>query len=98
MFWGAYYVVKYILDKKVKTVSELQSTYRLQVIGRVAAGERTSKGLDKFIDKIYEGIKEQPDTLDYVVQAVNAMEGGQSSSVWKCRGSGSEECDGSADI
>lgn len=77
MFWGAYYVVKYILDKKVKTVSELQSTYRLQVIGRVAAGERTSKGLDKFIDKIYEGIKEQPDTLDYVVQAVNAMEGGK---------------------
>ena len=75
MIWGAYYVVRYMLDKKVKTVSELQNTYHLQIIGRMTAGGRSCKGIDKFIDHIYQEIKEQPDTLDYVVQAVNAMEG-----------------------
>lgn len=77
VIWGAYYMVKYILDKKVKTVSELRNAYHLQVIGRVATGESASKGIDKFIGQIYEKIKEQSDTLDYVVQAVNAMEGGK---------------------
>lgn len=76
MIWGGYYVVKYILDKKVKTTSELQSTYHLQVIGRVSAREQKTRGIDGLIDRIYRNLREQPDSLPYVVQAMNAMEGG----------------------
>lgn len=76
MIWGGYYVVKYILDKKVKTTSELQSTYHLQVIGRVSAREQKTRGIDGLIDRIYRNLREHPDSLPYVVQAMNAMEGG----------------------
>ena len=74
MIWGAYYVVRYLLDSRVKTVSELQNTYHLPVIGIVQTASNNSKGLDKMLDHLYQNTKQKPDTLEYVIQAINAMQ------------------------
>ncbi len=78
MIWGAYYVVRYLLDQRIKTVSELQNTYHLPVIGTVQTGTKDSKGLDKILDRLYQNTRQRPDTLEYVIQAVNAMQVGKS--------------------
>lgn len=74
VIWGGYYVVRYLLDPRVKTVSELQNTYHLPVIGIVQTAANNSKGLDKMLDHLYQNTKQKPDTLEYVVQAINAMQ------------------------
>ena len=74
VIWGGYYVVRYFLDPRVKTVSELQNTYHLPVIGIVQTAANNSKGLDKMLDHLYQNTKQKPDTLEYVVQAINAMQ------------------------
>lgn len=74
MIWGGYYVVRYLLDQRIKTVSELQNTYHLPVIGTVQTGMSNSKGLDKMLDHLYQNTKQKPDTLEYVIQAINAMQ------------------------
>ena len=37
-----------------------------------------SKGLDKMLDHLYQNTKQKPDTLEYVIQAINAMQTGKS--------------------
>ncbi len=74
MTWGAYYVVRYLQDQRIKTVSELQNTYHLPVIGIVQTVANNSKGLDKMLEHLYRNIKQKPDTLEYVIQAINAMQ------------------------
>ena len=74
MIWGGYYVVRYLLDQRIKTVSELQNTYHLPVIGIVQTETNDSKGLDKMLDHLYQNTKQKPDTLEYVIQAINAMQ------------------------
>ena len=74
VIWGGYYVVRYLLDPRVKTVSELQNIYRLPVIGIVQTAANNSKGLDKMLDHLYQNTKQKPDTLEYVIQAINAMQ------------------------
>lgn len=73
MIWGCYYVVRYLLDSRVKTVSELQNTYHLPIIGTVQTGTSNSKGLDKLLDYLHQNTKQKPDTMEYVTQAINAM-------------------------
>lgn len=74
MIWGCYYVVRYLLDSKVKTVSVLQNTYHLPVIGTVQTETKDGKGLDKMLDHLHQNTKQKPDTLEYVIQAINAMQ------------------------
>lgn len=74
MIWGAYYVIKYLMDTRVKTVSELQNTYHLPIIGRVQTEENRSKGIDRMLDQLFRKTKVSSDTYEYVVQAVNSME------------------------
>lgn len=74
VIWGGYYVVRYLLDPRVKTVSELQNIYRFPVIGIVQTAANNSKGLDKMLDHLYQNTKQKPDTLEYVIQAINAMQ------------------------
>ena len=74
MVWGGYYVIRYLLDQRIKTVSELQNTYHLPIIGTVQTGTSNSKGLDKMLDHLYQNTKQKPDTLEYVIQAINAMQ------------------------
>ena len=74
MIWGGYYVVGYLLDSRVKTVSELQNTYHLPIIGIVQTETKDGKGLDKMLDHLHQNTKQKPDTLEYVIQAINAMQ------------------------
>ena len=74
VIWGAYYVVRYLLDQSVKTVSELQNDYHLSVIGRIQVKEKDSKGIDRMLERLFDRVKERPDTYEYVEQAVNAMD------------------------
>ena len=74
MIWGVYYIIRYFFDQKIKTVFELQNTYHLPVIGCVKMRENNYKGLDKILDSIYLKMKTQPDTLEYVIQTINAIE------------------------
>lgn len=77
MIWGGYYVIRYLLDSRVKTVSELQNTYHLPIIGTVQTGTSNSKGLDKMLDHLHQNTKQKPDTLEYVIQAINTMKVGE---------------------
>lgn len=74
MIWGGYYVVRYLLDQRIKTVSELQNTYHLPVIGIVQTETNDSKGLDKMLDHLHQNTKQNPDTLEYVIRVINAMQ------------------------
>lgn len=74
MIWGAYYIMRYFLDQRVKTISELQNVYHLPVIGCVRIDDNNSKGLDKILNHMYQQTKKQPNTLEYVAQAINAIE------------------------
>ena len=74
MIWGAYYIMRYFLDQRVKTISELQNVYHLPVIGCVRIDDNNSKGLDKILNHTYQKTKKQPNTLEYVAQAINAIE------------------------
>ena len=66
--WGGFYLVKYIMDPHVKTVSELQN-YGLQVIGRIGKEEQ-SLG---WIDRLDYKRKGNYDTMEYIVSAINAL-------------------------
>ena len=73
MIWTIYYVVRYFLDPRVKTISELQSGYCLPIVGHMKMKESQSKGIDRILDQFYQSMKEQADTYEYIVQAINAM-------------------------
>lgn len=72
--WGGFYAVRYLFDKRIKTLSELRETYHLPIIGYMDDKKVTSKGIDKWIDGLYRKMKDQPNTTEYVENALNSME------------------------
>ena len=72
--WCGYYISVYFFDRKVKTLAELRETYRLPVIGYLTETNQTSRRVDGWIDALYRKVKEQPNTIQYVENALNSMD------------------------
>ena len=72
--WGGYYVVRYFFDKRIKTLSELREMYHLPIIGYMDDKKVSSRGLDKWIDGLHHKMNDQPNTIEYMENALNSME------------------------
>lgn len=71
--WGGLYLVKYLLDKKIKTPDELRSRYRLPIIGFIKAEASASKGLDGWLDRMRSKSWGAGDSTDNIGSMINAM-------------------------
>lgn len=72
--WGGYYLMKYLMDHRVKTSDELQTGYGLQILGRLRVEGRQQRGINGLITRMENKRKGSPDGLDYVITAVKALD------------------------
>lgn len=72
--WGGYYLVKYLLDKKIKTPDELRSRYGLPLIGYVKTDTDARKGLDGWLDQMRSKSWGAGDTTENIGSMITAME------------------------
>ncbi len=72
--WGGYYLIKYLLDKHIKTAEEVVSCYNLPLIGKIAVAGDEGKGLSGYLDRLYRRWKGKADTDDYIVSTVDALD------------------------
>ncbi len=73
MIWGFCYLIIYLMDSSIKTVSELRDSYHLPLLGHVASDEPGKKG---WVDKLYDKVKGSSDTVPYIVSEIDTMEKG----------------------
>lgn len=71
--WVVFYLVKYLLDKKIKTPDEVRSRYRLPLIGFVRTEEKTPKGLDGWLDRMRSKSWGTGDELENIGSMITAM-------------------------
>ena len=71
--WGGYFMLKYLLDKHIKTSDEVKN-YRIPLIGRLPGEPKQYKGLDAFIEKLAGKTKSPADTVDYIAASIEAMD------------------------
>lgn len=71
--WGGYFMLKYLLDKHIKTSDEVKN-YRLPLIGYLAGEPKQYKGLDAVIEKLAGKTKSLSDTEDYIAASIEAMD------------------------
>ena len=72
--WGGFYLVKYLLDKKIKTPDEMRSRYRLPLIGFVRTEENARKGLDGWLDRMRSRSWGTGDTPENIGNMITAMD------------------------
>lgn len=72
--WGACWVLVYFLDKKVKSPEELQKIWGLKLLGTLGIDSDQGKGFDGWLTKLEYKILGKPNSIDYVVSAVNALD------------------------
>lgn len=73
LLWGAYYTVRYLADRRIKTASELHSTYGLPLIGQLVTEEKQGNRVDALIQTLQNCFRTQPDSMEYVLQAVETL-------------------------
>ena len=73
VIWGGYYLVRYLLDKKIKTPDEIRSHYNLPLIGLVRTDLDARKGLDGLIDRMRSNRWGSGDTEENVGAMIAAM-------------------------
>lgn len=72
--WGGYYCLRYLLDPTIKTSDEIQSYYRLPVIGCLEREPVQKKGFDGWLDCLYGRCKNPVDSVNYVAAAVDSLQ------------------------
>lgn len=72
--WGGFYLVKYLLDKKIKTPDEMRNRYCLTVIGFVRTEENARKGLDGWLDRMRSRSWGTGDTPENIGNMITAMD------------------------
>lgn len=71
--WGGYFMLKYLLDKHIKTSDEVK-TYRIPLIGCLEGQKKQYKGLDALIEKMAGKSKSPADSVDYIAASIEAMD------------------------
>lgn len=72
--WGGFYLVKYLLDKKIKTPDEMRSRYGLPLIGFVRTDTDAKKGLDGWLDRMRSKSWGVGDTTENIGNMITAMD------------------------
>ena len=73
VIWGGYGLLKYLLDKTIKTPDEIRSCYGLPVIGVLKTDVDSKKGLDGWLDRMRNRSWGSDDTVENIGNMVNAM-------------------------
>ncbi|MCD8362727.1 MAG: hypothetical protein LUC98_07175 [Lachnospiraceae bacterium] len=71
--WACWFGLSYLLDKSIRTYGEAKDCYRVPMLGRLAVDDRKARGIDGLIDSLYGRIKGSPDTIPYVISAINTI-------------------------
>lgn len=71
--WGGYYMLKYLLDKHIKTGDEIRS-YQLALIGCLEGYGPEYKGLNAKIEAMRRKTREKADTEEYVAASLDALD------------------------
>lgn len=71
--WGGYYLFKYLFDNHVKSVSELQHRYGLQLLGKVRYSGMPRKGIDGLLERLDRKRKGSSDAPEYVAAVINSL-------------------------
>lgn len=71
--WGVYYLVRYLLDKKIKMPDEIRSRYGLPLIGLIRTETDVRKGLDRWIERMRKSRWGSGDTEENVGAMISAM-------------------------
>lgn len=71
--WGGYFMLKYLLDKHIKTSDEVKN-YRIPLIGCLEGQKKQYKGLDALIEKLARRTKSPADSEDYIAASIEAMD------------------------
>lgn len=72
--WGGVYLVRYLLDPRIRTSGEVQNMYRCPLLGRVSSGKPAGKGINGWLDRLYGRCKAPVDSVDYVAAAVDSLQ------------------------
>lgn len=71
--WGGYYMLKYLLDKHIKTSDEIRS-FRLPLIGCLEGHGPVYTGLNAKIESLRTRSREGADTESYVAASLDAID------------------------
>lgn len=72
--WGGFYLVKYLLDKKIKTPDEMRDRYYLPLVGYVKTESNTKKGLEGWLDRMRTRSWGASDTPENIGNMITAMD------------------------
>lgn len=71
--WGGFYMMKYLLDKRIKTSDEIRG-FRLPLIGCLEGYGPVYTGLNARIEQLRSRTKEGADTEEYVAASLEALD------------------------
>ena len=71
--WAAFYSLKYLLDKHVKTVEELVKVYNLPLLGHVEMRDHPQKGINEWLYLQRRNRRGAIDTISYVSTIINSL-------------------------
>lgn len=71
--WGIVLVLRYVLDKHIKTVDEVKNQYNLPVLGSLRISKE-KRGVDALIEKAYYSGSSGFDTINYIAQTISLMD------------------------
>lgn len=70
--WGGYYMLRYLLDKHIKTSDEIRS-YHLPLIGCLEGYGPDYKGLNARVEQLRKKMRGKADTEEYIAASLDAM-------------------------
>lgn len=74
--WAFLLALRYLMDGRVHTASDVSKTYKLNVIARVYAGEKKKSRLDRWIDSLFGmGQSGRYSSAEYAAQAMGSVSG-----------------------
>ncbi len=76
VLWVCWFLVKYLMDRSIKTVDEAETASRLFLLGRVK-GEKNLKGIDKWVGGFQEKTRPTLNETSYVAAVIDSRKSGE---------------------
>lgn len=73
ILWGGCFVLKYLFDRHVKSVRELQNIYGLRLLGNVVLSGEKRNIIDRWIDRVARNCQMPSDTAEYMNHMIALM-------------------------
>lgn len=75
VLWAVWFLMKYLMDRNIKTVGEVLNVSGLFLLGRVKS-EKNLKGIDKWLDALQEKTRPRLDESAYVASVIDSRKTG----------------------